>query len=463
MRFGLVLTAALVISLCGFASADGEQERTWYVGFAEADITPSQQTQVHMTGFGNERYARGVLAPLLTQVVALRDQDSNIGLLITADVLDFDRVTVEAIRRKIFRKHGITPENIMIAASHTHGGPTMRFCMSLAMGGPNVWYMARLEEKILSCVNAALQNRVPALVEYGWFNFRGIGCNRRLPKDGEITWAPYREGSFDEHTPILQIRREGGQHSILIVGHACHPTSSGLIENWSPDYPGAMRDYLDRKLPNTKAVFVQGCGGDAKVVHEDPDTGRLVFSTAPERAREAGEKLARAVLKYLETGRMTPIEARLTCGLASGQISYGERWSQEELEERAYSGPTLSEETGSWLTWTARHSLALPNQSQSFRYDVQVWKVGELTILGMEGEVCSPWGPALRSMASTEKAMVIAYANSTSSYIPNSRIVREGGYEGLISQHAYFLPGPFTEEIDSEIRQIVAEALVKVK
>ena len=69
----------------------------------------------------------------------------------------------------------------------------------------------------------------------------------------------------------------------------------------------------------------------------------------------------------------------------------------------------------------------------------------------------------LRAMASTEQAMVIGYANGTSSYIPDKRIIREGGYEGLTSQHAYFLPAPFTENIDSEIKQIVTRALNAVK
>jgi hypothetical protein len=86
-----------------------------------------------------------------------------------------------------------------------------------------------------------------------------------------------------------------------------------------------------------------------------------------------------------------------------------------------------------------------------------------LMVFGMEGEICSPWGPMLREMAPTEYAMVIGYANSTSSYIPDKKIVREGGYEGLTSQHAYFLPAPFTKNIDDEIKQIVTRAINAVK
>jgi len=453
----------LIIAAAAFASQARPDERPWFVGYAEADITPAPG-QVQMSGFGRERYAGGALASLLTQVVAFRDGENNTGVLIAADILDFDRVMVEAIRHAITYKHGIPAKNIMLAASHTHWGPAVRFRMSFSIGAPNVWYMDLLEDKILAGVEAALKNLSPAVVEYGWIDFRGIGCNRRLPADGKIIWGPYKEGSFDGHTPIIRIGRDAKPQQLLVIGHACHPTSSGPIQKWSPDYPGAMRNYLAAELSDTKAVFVQGCGGDAKVVHEDPGSGKLVFSASPEQAKAAGEKLAGAILKHLETERMIPLGGQLACSLITGQISYGERWSPEEIERLAYPEPTKNGQRHSWQTWTARQSLALPDHSQSFRYDVQVWKLGNcLTVFGMEGEICSPWGPMLRAMAPTEQAMVIGYANGTGSYIPDKRIVREGGYESLTSQHAYFLPAPFTENIDSEIRQIVTRALNAVK
>jgi len=453
-RTGIVL-AILLISIAQGAELD---DGGWSVGYAEADITPEPK-QVQMSGFGRERYAVGALAPLLTQALVLQDQDNSKAVLIAADVLGFDRVMVEAIRRAITHRHGIPHENIMLAASHTHWGPAIRLNMSYSLGAPNVWYMGLLEDRILANVAAAIERLSPAVIEYGWTDFRGIGCNRRLPVDGEITWAPHKEGSFDGHTPILHIKRDAGPQHLLVVGHACHPTSSGTAGKWSPDYPGAMRDSL-AKLPDTKALFVQGCGGDAKIVHEDPETGKLVFSGDPTRARAAGDKLARAVQTYLQAKRMTPLPGKLACSLASGQISYGRRWSREELERRAYPEPTENGVRRNWRTWAARQSLVMPDFSESFRYDVQVWILGgQMTVFGMEGEICSPWGPMLRAMARTEQAMVIGYVNSTSSYIPDRQIVQEGGYEGLTSQHAYFLPAPFTEDIESEIKRIVTNAM----
>jgi hypothetical protein len=464
-NFVAMFVLAGLLVMCGDAVGRAAESETavWSIGYAEADITPAPR-QVQMCGFGHERYAEGTLAPLLSQIVALRDEKGSMAVLIAADVLDFDRVMVEAIRRAITHRHGIPPENIMLAASHTHWGPAVRFNMGYSLGAPNVWYMGSLEDKILATVAAAIESLSPGEIEYGWIDFRGIGCNRRRPRNGKITWAPYKEGSFDGHTPIFRIRREAEPRQLVVVGHACHPTSSGAINKWSPDYPGAMRDCLVRELPDTKAIFVQGCGGDAKIVHEDPDTGKLVFSADPQRSEAAGERLGRAVLRYLNEKEMTPLAGPLACSLASGHISYGERWSQEQLEREAYPKPTKKGVRRTWQTWVARQSLSVPKRSEDFRYDVQVWRFGtQLTLFGMEGEICSPWGPMLRAMAPTKQAVVVGYANSTGSYIPDQRIVREGGYEGLTSQRAYFLPAPFTENIDAEIKQIVTRALGAVE
>ena len=154
---------------------------------------------------------------------------------------------------------------------------------------------------------------------------------------------------------------------------------------------------------------------------------------------------------------MIYLEGQLVCKLASGLLSFGKRWSKEEIERQALGARRH------YMTWVARQFLAQPNHSESYRYDVQVWTLGnQLTIFGMEGEVCSPWGPMLRSMASTEYAMVIGYASNVDAYIPDKRIVREGGYEGGEAQK-FCLPAPFTENIDSEIKQIVTKAIEAVE
>ncbi len=71
---------------------------------------------------------------------------------------------------------------------------------------------------------------------------------------------------------------------------------------------------------------------------------------------------------------------------------------------------------------------------------------------------------AFASQARPDKrSRLVGYVNGTDSYIPDKRIVREGDYEGLTSQHANLFPAPFTENINSEIKQIVTRAIKAVK
>ena len=234
----LFVAVIVFVGLPGLAvMADGVPAQPWSIGYAEADITPAPG-QVQMRGFGRERYAKGALAPLLTQVVALRDRDARTAILITADIAGFERVMTEAIRRAIARKHNIPARDVVLAASHTHWGPATQFHATAAAGAPNVWYMAFLEDTILAAVDAALADLAPAGIEYGAIDFRAIGCNRRLPRAGRITWGPYPAGSFDGHTPIVRIRRDTSPRQVVLVGHACHPhqfrPSREMVSRLSP-------------------------------------------------------------------------------------------------------------------------------------------------------------------------------------------------------------------------------------
>ncbi len=128
-----------------------------------------------------------------------------------------------------------------------------------------------------------------------------IGMNRRRPDaGGVIQWGVNPEGSYDRHTPVLSITRHDSPRRPVLVGHACHPTSMGQIEKCSPGYPGAMREKVEASLKDCRALFVTGCGSDAKVVYQDAHPGECVFANAPAQSRAGGIKLADAVLHHLD-------------------------------------------------------------------------------------------------------------------------------------------------------------------
>jgi hypothetical protein len=324
-------------------------------------------------------------------------------------------------------------------------------------GTPNVWYDGWLEDRIINAVGKALADLSPAVVKYTSFDYREIACNRRLPVNGEVLMRPNPQGYFDGHTPVIFVTRQARPKNIVMVGYSSHVTGSGGIELWSSGYPGAMRDYINSRMPDTKAVFIQGVGGDAKICYKDEKTGKVVFSNDTTHSRLAGEALARTVLEHLKNGSLVNLKSELACALSTGTLSFGKRWPKEEIDSVAFT------ETRNYLTWSARQAIVYPYTGDQFPYEVLVWKLGdELTIFGMEDEVCSPWGKVMRDMAKTPYAMVAGYANNTTCYIPDAAMIEEGGYEAIRSQK-YQLPAPFTKNIDTEIRDIAKKALRAVQ
>ena len=366
MNLKLFITINLPLFIFySFAYSQSTTADNWLVGFAETDITPLPGVEVQMSGYGVERYAHGTYKPLKSQVIALRDKNGNTAIFATNDIIAFDRIFVESIRRSLYNKHGIPKENIMLVASHTHWGPQVAIDNVFSAGGPNVWYTGWLEDKILEAADRALADLSSASIRYTSFDFRDIACNRRLNVDGEILMRPNPEGSFDGHTPIIHITRNKQPRQIIMVGYSSHVTGSGGIELWSPGYPGAMRDYISAKLPDAKAMFIQGVGGDAKISYEDPKTGKIMFSSDTTHSRQAGEALANIVLTHLKNNKFIKLDSRLNCTLKRGQLSYGKRWEKKEIEDAAFS------DNRNYYSWAARQALTYPNTAESFSYEVQ--------------------------------------------------------------------------------------------
>jgi dienelactone hydrolase len=426
----------------------------WKAGFAQADITPRPGLPVMAAGFAEPRIMEGVESPLLAQALALEDASGKRAILFAADLLGFGRITIDAVRHKVEKAHGIPAENVCFTASHTHWGPAVNDRTGPAIGAVNIWYLEFLETTLLDLADRALKQLTPAELAYGSCMVQ-IGMSRRLPGARGIQWAVNPEGSYDPHTPILLVRREGSPRQILVVGHACHPTSLGRVQQWSPDYPGAMRRTLAAAWDDCQAMFVNGCGGDAKVVYQDTATGKYEFAASLERSHQAGVLLAEAVRKRLSDGPpLEPLRAKLNAVLVRGALSLGVGPSREEIQKLAMEGSLRS-----YATWWARKHLAFPDTRRDFAYAVQAWQLGDLSIVALEGEVCSDWGALARSLPATKHAMTIGYANEVSAYIPTARIIREGGYEGDLAHKVYLLPAPLDPKMEVELTALIRRAV----
>ena len=123
--------------------------------------------------------------------------------------------------------------------------------------------------------------------------------------------------------------------------------------------------------------------------------------------------------------------------------------SEEELLEIIESTETAGYQKRWAVNMIAKHQK---NESfiSSYPYPLQVWQMGDQTIINMGGEVVVGYANKLKQIFGQE-TFVVGYSNDVMAYIPTHTILEEGGYEGYVSQMVYGLPNTWQSGIESMI------------
>src|SRR5690349_2032153 len=94
-----------------------------YAGACETDITPP--LGVWMCGYAfRPTGCTAIHDPLYARALVLNDGNSAIAIL-SMDLLGLDFDLVDAVRDGIQQETGIPGAAVMLAATHTHGGPNV--------------------------------------------------------------------------------------------------------------------------------------------------------------------------------------------------------------------------------------------------------------------------------------------------------------------------------------------------
>ena len=110
-------TLALVGALCWTAAVNAA---AFEVGFATADITPPAGWR--RAGGYSEVVSTGVHDPLFTKAMVLSQGNTTIAF-VGNDLTSVPRELTDRARRRASEQTGIPFANIVITATHTHGGP----------------------------------------------------------------------------------------------------------------------------------------------------------------------------------------------------------------------------------------------------------------------------------------------------------------------------------------------------
>ncbi|HEU0090631.1 MAG TPA: neutral/alkaline non-lysosomal ceramidase N-terminal domain-containing protein [Vicinamibacteria bacterium] len=408
----------------------------WRARVATVDITPRRP--LWMAGFAARTSAsQGIERPLHAKALALEDARGRRVVLVTLDLLGVTTGVGARIAEAARRRYGLSREQLLLNASHTHCGPVIDEMLAVAYDLSDAqWrdvreYTHELEDKVVRVIGAAMKRGEP--VELRAAEGRAtFAANRR------VQFTPL--GPVDHRVPVLRVEGRRGPLA-LVFGYACHNTTLRAdFVRFHGDYAGVAQAELERRHPGATALFVAGCGGDA---NPDP-RGTL------DDVNRYGAALADAVE---EAGAGDAIEGPLRAAYRTVDLPFAPPPDRGGWTARL-------EDPDPYVRRHARLMLERLDRDghlQAVQPDpVQVWRFGSgLTLVAMGGEVVVDYALRLRRDYPGQRLWAAGYSNDVFGYVPSLRVLDEGGYEGGGAMIYYGKPGPFDASVEERIHATV--------
>ena len=426
------------------ASADPDViTNGWKAGIARVVITPEQS--MWMAGYASrDRPSEGTQHDLYAKALVLEDANGEQGVLITADLLGFPKNISDNIRDRLEERFNLSRAQIILNSSHTHSGPVLMGAL------PDIYpldpdqlekiekYSGKLTDQIVKLVAKAL-NSMQSVELYAGNGVTRFQVNRRNNTESALEQQMELHGPNDYAVPVIKVVNKAGKIIAVAFGYACHATVLNSYK-WSGDYPGFAQLELEKSYPGVVALFFQGAGAD--------------LNPLPRRsaalAQQFGQELAAAVQRVLNEG-MQRLPSNLSTAYSEIELALTVPPTKEELSQMA------EELSGYQKQWAMRLLEKLEKGESprtSYPYPVQVWNMGNQPIVTLGGEVLVDYAIRLKQIFG-ENIYVLGCSNDVMAYIPSVRVLREGGYEGSLSQMVYGLPGRWKANIESLIIQEV--------
>jgi len=398
------------------------------LGVGKAVVTPPLGTPLAGFAHRQNQGATEVLDDLEVRAFWLQgegDESDAVGI-VTADIIGFGPSLTSKLQAEAQKRFGLSPERLLLAASHTHSGP--QTCENMVGTGdlvPEVVEMVR--ERVLEALGEARRNLRPVGVAAGRGRCEGYAVNRRLFRDGVCQFAPNPNGVRDDEVTVIafQDAKDGGVCAVLFH-FTCHPTVMGDLRV-TADYPGAARRFVERSL-NCAAGFLPGCFGDIR-----PNCtfigGTKFRRGEPEDVRIFGEALGQEVVRVVRNG------------LVEANPHLSARKLEVDLPLSPLPDGSLPEPPTRPLTIQ--------------RVDI----AEEITLVAMSGEICCDYGLFVKGLDPARFLVPMGYCNGMVGYICPSRHFEEGGYEPFGSVKFFGLPSPFSPEIERLIKETIVRLL----
>lgn len=377
------------------------------------DITPSERVPLGCGSYDGKKW--GVLSAPEVNMLALWVGEAPPLVFVSVDALYAGSVVRRTVEESL---QGVPPENIIVAASHTHSAP-MLDASKPALGQPDVAHMDHVVkqlEKGLKRLMAPERRRVATLAAGDALADHSV--NRRQTKRvtwrwplrfNEFRWRPDFWGRRDETITVLKVVDLEDRNLAMVWNYACHPVRFPLKGVVSTHYPGVVRERLRAENGEDMAVlFFQGFSGDIRPI-------AMAEPRIPPTVRHLYRRIR------FGTEWLTP----------SWSLARYSSWAESlaDVVVRAAQGVVpIDASSYSSVRWSVgrKEFYAAPGSDVTF----QVVKLGrELGLVAVAAEPVVQYSGLARRLVGTRYSMPVGCADDTAGYFPTQKILRQGGYE----------------------------------
>lgn len=378
---------------------DTNKNSTYDIGEPFEDINHNGKWDaVWLAGYQDGRFAAGIHDDLWVRTVVLTTKETTV-VLISLDLIGYLFDEADFVKKEISEKFRIPLSHIVIASAHDHSGPdTVGLWGNKGISGKNPEYMNWLRTQIVECTKKAIEDQKSAQLVFGKTRYSNPIQDARPPKviNDLLLW--FR--AIDKNNKTIA----------TVVNYAMHAeVLNGRNQLITADYPGVLRDELEKKFGGTSLFFAGDIGG-----MQTP----FVFFHSFWSCKRVGRAIANKIIQSIKSEKLVSVNS---ISVQSNDLLFPIE-SQRFL--KAMEGGLFGE-TSKFIK-NENNKYFLPSQ-------IAVITIGPAQLVTIPGELFPELGNVLREKMSSEYKFLIGLCNNEIGYIVPKEEWENDGYEESMS------------------------------
>ena len=370
-------------------------------GRAEFDLNQGELMAAFPRKPAQTRTADGVLDSLGARAIVLSD-GLETAALCSVDLCMLREVTVAHIREAIGKRiPELLDKRVLFAATHTHAGPETSFLFG---GSPDGDFVKRVEADVVETIESAYSNLAPARMSWSSIDVPLVHNRRITNAEGRSEMVMEHKvgvttGPVDQTMQLVRFDSIDGagthrddddskNRSGTALAVLCHYTAHALTLGpgngyFSSDYPGRIRETIEKTCKGCTALFLNGAAGNVHPMK----CMRADASALDEIGSALGEKAVAA----LSATQPIP-DPNIT--LRSDVLKFANRMDG---------------------------SIEVP-------VEIDLLDIGDLRLAFLPGEFFVEFQIAYNEHVGPRQGMFVGFANGSHGYVPTTESYETGGY-----------------------------------